>query len=109
MNYQPFHHKYRPQTLNDLVGQEAIATTLTNAIKLNKIAPAYLFTGSRGTGKTSTARIFAKSVNCLKEDKPTISPCNECTSCKSIATGSSLDVIELDAASNNSAEVRFVG
>ncbi len=100
MSYEPLHHKYRPQTFADLVGQEAIATTLANAIRSERIAPAYLFTGSRGTGKTSTARILAKSLNCKKQDKPTESPCGICEICTSIASGSALDVIEIDAASN---------
>lgn len=100
MSYEPLHHKYRPQTFANLVGQEAIATTLTNAILTERIAPAYLFTGPRGTGKTSSARILAKSLNCQKQDKPTESPCGVCEVCKSIASGYSLDVIEIDAASN---------
>ncbi|WP_071884139.1 DNA polymerase III subunit gamma/tau [Allocoleopsis franciscana] len=100
MSYEPLHHKYRPQTFADLVGQEAIATTLTNAILSERIAPAYLFTGPRGTGKTSSARILAKSLNCLKQDQPTESPCGYCDVCKSIASGAALDVIEIDAASN---------
>lgn len=100
MAYEPLHHKYRPQTFAELVGQEAIATTLVNALKQQKIAPAYLFTGARGTGKTSSARILAKSLNCLKSDRPTEKPCGVCEVCRSIADGSALDVIEIDAASN---------
>ena len=100
MVYEPLHHKYRPQTFGDLVGQEAITTTLSNALKRNRIAPAYLFTGPRGTGKTSSARILAKSLNCLKSEQPTPYPCGECEVCRAIARGSALDVIEIDAASN---------
>ncbi|MGQ9872535.1 DNA polymerase III subunit gamma/tau [Leptodesmis sp.] len=100
MTYEPLHHKYRPQTFAELVGQEAIAATLTNAIEQQRIAPAYLFTGARGTGKTSSARILAKSLNCLSSPKPTATPCGRCEVCQAIARGSALDVIEIDAASN---------
>ena len=100
MAYEPLHHKYRPQTFGDLVGQEAIANTLINAIEQEKIATAYLFTGPRGTGKTSSARILAKSLNCLAVPNPTAKPCGTCAVCQAIAEGTALDVIEIDAASN---------
>jgi len=95
------HQKYRPKTLAELVGQPYVQTALTNAIDRMYVAPAYLFTGSRGTGKTSTARIFAKSLNCLSFDGPTDEPCGTCQSCRSIEASNSLDVSEIDAASNN--------
>src|SRR5213592_203594 len=91
------YRKYRPQTFEDVVGQEAVVRTLTNAIEQDKVRQAYLFAGPRGTGKTSLARILAKSVNCAQG--PTAQPDNTCHSCVSISAGSSLDVIEMDAAS----------
>lgn len=90
--------KYRPQTFADLVGQEHIVTTLRNAIRQNRVAHAFLFTGSRGVGKTSSARIFAKALNCAHA--PCDEPCNHCQSCIEITQGHSLDVIEIDGASN---------
>ncbi len=98
--YQPLHHKYRPERFDELVGQEAITTTLKQALLRNRIAPAYLFCGPRGTGKTSSARIIARSLNCQKSQTPTPEPCGKCDLCTSISSGTCLDVIEIDAASN---------
>lgn len=98
---QAFYLKYRPQTLDDLVGQESVKKILKSAYEVNKLSHAYLLVGPRGTGKTSTARILAKMVNCLEEKNV---PCNKCNSCLSITDGSSLDLIEIDAASNRGIE-----
>jgi len=98
MTYQVIARKWRPQTFADLVGQTHVTETLQNAIKNNRVAHAYIFSGARGVGKTTAARILAKALNCVKG--PTPEPCGECDSCKEIATGTSLDVIEIDAASN---------
>ncbi len=100
-SYKPWHLKYRPSKLEDLVGQPLVSRTLAQGIQTGKIANAYLFDGSRGTGKTSTARIVAKSLNCSSPDKPTATPCGKCTNCQTIETGNNIDVLELDAASNN--------
>lgn len=102
MSYEVFARKYRPQTFDDLVGQAHVSRTLKNAVAQNRLAHAYLFVGPRGIGKTSTARILAKSLNCIKG--PTVTPCGECDNCREIAGGNSLDVIEIDGASNNSVE-----
>jgi len=98
MSYQVIARKWRPQTFEDLVGQQHVTETLKNAIKNDRVAHAYIFSGSRGVGKTTAARILAKALNCVKG--PTPEPCGECGSCKEIAAGTSLDVIEIDAASN---------
>ena len=98
MSYEVFARKYRPQTFDDIVGQTHVTRTLKNAVEQNRLAHAYLFVGPRGTGKTSTARILAKALNCVKG--PTVMPCGKCDNCREIAGGNSLDVIELDAASN---------
>jgi DNA polymerase-3 subunit gamma/tau len=102
VTYQVFARKYRPQTFDDLVGQAHVAQTLKNAVEQNRLAHAYLFVGPRGVGKTSTARILAKALNCIHG--PTVKPCGVCDNCKEIAGGNSLDVIEIDGASNNSVE-----
>jgi DNA polymerase-3 subunit gamma/tau len=98
MSYQVIARKWRPQTFSDLVGQSHVTSTLANAIKNDRVAHAYIFSGARGVGKTTAARILAKAMNCAKG--PTAEPCGECDSCKEIAAGTSLDVIEIDAASN---------
>ena len=100
MAYEPLHHRYRPQRFDQLVGQAPIVRTLSNAIRLQRIAPAYLFTGPRGTGKTSSARILARSLNCTSSSAPTAEPCGHCAACEAITAGNALDVIEIDAASN---------
>lgn len=97
--YRAFYRKYRPSTFTDVVGQKHITTTLENAVKSGKTSHAYLFTGSRGTGKTSCAKILSKAVNCLNPQNG--NPCNECEICKGIDNGAILDIIEIDAASNN--------
>jgi len=102
VSYQVFARKYRPQTFDDLVGQEHVTRTLKNAVQQNRLAHAYLFVGPRGIGKTSTARILAKALNCIHG--PTITPCGVCDNCKEIAGGNSLDVLEIDGASNNGVE-----
>ncbi|MCZ0717912.1 DNA polymerase III subunit gamma/tau [Aerococcus kribbianus] len=102
MTYQALYRVWRPQKFSDIVGQEAVATTLRNAIRTHKTSHAYLFSGPRGTGKTSAAKIFAKAINCPHQEDG--EPCNDCEICRAITEGSLSDVIEIDAASNNGVE-----
>src|SRR6201989_280480 len=97
--YQSLYRKYRPQRFSELVGQEHVTTALRNAVRDGRVGHAYLFSGPRGTGKTTTARLLAKALNC--EQPVGGEPCDICESCVAITSGSSLDVQELDAASNN--------
>src|SRR5437660_6792335 len=94
--------RYRPQQFAELIGQEHVAQALVNALQTDRVAHAYLFTGARGVGKTSAARILAKALNCEKGPTPT--PCGVCDSCQAIAEGQDIDVLEIDGASNNKAE-----
>src|SRR5882672_7552683 len=96
------YRRHRPQTFDEVVGQAPIVRTMKNAVEHGKVHHAYLFVGSRGTGKTSIAKILARSLNCV--NGPTLEPCGDCESCRTIAAGTSLDVIEMDAASNNSVD-----
>jgi len=100
MSYRVLARAYRSGTFDEVVGQEAITTTLRNAIKSGRIHHGYLFTGTRGVGKTSMARILAKALNCLEAQGPTVTPCGRCDSCRAIAGGEDVDVVEIDAASN---------
>ena len=100
MSYRVLARSYRSNTFDEIVGQDAVATTLKNAVNSDRVHHGYLFTGTRGVGKTSMARILAKSLNCLSADKPTITPCCQCDSCIAVAEGEDVDVVEIDAASN---------
>src|SRR5512142_3293233 len=102
MSYLVLARKWRPQTFQDMTGQEHVVRTIANSIKLDRVAHAYLFCGPRGVGKTTAARLLARSLNC--EKGPTPEPCGTCRPCVEIAQGSSIDVAEIDGASNNSVE-----
>ena len=99
MSYQALYRKFRPDSFEDVKGQDAIVTTLKNQIESDHIGHAYLFCGTRGTGKTTVAKVFAKAVNCENPGKN--GPCGECGMCRLIASGTSMNVVEMDAASNN--------
>src|SRR6188768_3374795 len=98
MSYLVLARKWRPQTFDDIVGQKHISDTLSNAIRSDRVAHAFLFTGVRGVGKTTAARVLAKALNC--EKGPTPKPCNTCTNCTEVTAGNAVDVLEIDGASN---------
>ena len=100
LQYKVLARKYRPRTFEDLIGQNSMVKILSNAFSLNRIAHAFLFTGVRGVGKTTAARIVARGLNCLKDDSPTISPCGVCSSCISAKNDRHVDIVEIDAASH---------
>ena len=102
MSYTALYRKFRPASFADVKGQDHIVTTLRNQLKAERIGHAYLFTGTRGTGKTSVAKVFAKAVNC--ENPVNGNPCGKCSSCLAIGNGEVMDIVELDAASNNSVD-----
>src|SRR5512146_1122925 len=102
MSYTVLARKWRPQKFEDVVGQRHVTQSLVNALGMNRVAHAFLFSGTRGVGKTTTARILARALNC--DNGPTANPCGLCDSCREIAQGTSVDVIEIDAASNTSVE-----
>src|SRR5687767_1891075 len=104
MSYQVLARKWRPRTFDEVVGQGTVTRTLKNALASGRIGHAFLLSGARGVGKTTTARILAKALNCSRGDKPTPEPCGECASCLEIASGSSLDVQEIDGATHNGVE-----
>ena len=99
MTYVALYRKYRSQSFAELMGQEHVTQTLQNALRFNRVAHAYLFHGARGCGKTSTARLLARALNCVAQDGPTPTPCGACRLCVSIRDGACMDVIEMDAAS----------
>ena len=98
MNHISFYRKWRPQNFSQVIGQDYVVKTLQNAVFKKRLTHAYMFSGPRGTGKTSMARILAKAINCMDEKSP--EPCNKCANCISISEGSNVDIIEIDAASN---------
>ena len=100
MSYQVLARKYRPQRFSDVIGQEHVTRTLTNAIEQGRIAHGYIFSGHRGIGKTTIARILAMALNCQSQDHPVAEPCGVCDSCREIRAGNAVDVIEIDAATN---------
>ena len=104
MSYQVIARKWRPQSFDAVVGQQGVTQTLRNAIGAGRLAHAFVFAGARGVGKTTTARILAKALNCHASEAPTPNPCGECDACREIADGRNLDVLEIDAATHTKVE-----
>ena len=102
MSYVALYRKYRPLSFESMVGQEHVTKILRNQIETGKVSHAYIFSGTRGTGKTTAAKVFARAINCLNPNNG--EPCNECEACRSILEGNTTDVVEMDAASNNSVD-----